>query len=146
MDDVAIIMLVIIVVEQFKRGDPIKIFSNAIYFFIVYELYEFQNNAVTVPVMGTIIIFLFYECLELLDRKVISKIAYIIVGVLCADSDVERTTYTIMHWLVVRMIILYAVLLPLFDRTTIFLLLSFIGLVTFIAQWFTNEEWFSVEL
>jgi len=146
MDKIAIIMLVIIVVEQFKRGDPTKIVSSAIYFFIVYELYEFQNNAVTVPVIGTIMIFLFYECLELLDRKVISKIAYTIVGVLCADSDVGRTAYTIMHWLVVRMIVLYVVLLPLFDRTAIFLLFSVIGLVIFITQWFIDEDWFFIEM
>lgn len=122
----------LIIIEQFKRIKPEKILMAAIYFIIVYELYIFKNSVAGIFILGPIMIYLFYEALELFDRRIISQITYIIVGLLLKNGSVSTLTYIVFHWIVVRLGLLYFVFLPLFDNHIAFIVISTIGFMIFL--------------
>ena len=124
--------ILLIVIEQFKRLKPEKIFMAAIYFIVVYELYTFKNSVASIFVLGPIMIYLFYEVLEIFDRKVVSKITYIIVGAILKNESVSTLAYIFLHWIVVRLGLLYFLFLPMLDSTIPFIITSIVGLFIFL--------------
>ena len=134
MEDVLLIALLpIILVQQSHRDNLLKIISSAIYFWIVYKVYDFSNPISNLPFFGYIFVFMFYQFLELFDRKVLSYVTYGIVGAILEDKNAPMELYTLCHLLLVRLVLLYLIVLPLLDHSIIFAVISFLGLfvVTF---------------
>lgn len=126
--------ILIILYQQLHRGDFLKFISSAIFFYLCFEAYEFSSNIISIPVYGSIVLFFFYEAVEIIDRLFLSKISYEIVGLLLDGLGVSKEVYTVVHWLVVRLIILYFVVLPVLDNEGWIILMSIVGIIVVIGE------------
>ena len=137
---VLIIGIVSIIIQQIKRGDLVKIVSSVIYFVIIYELYIFKNPISSISFLGPIMIYFFYEALEIFDRLFLSWVTYSLVGILLYKTDANKDTYSIFHWLIVRFFLLYIIILPFLDKSVPFIIISIIGLIVAIVKWLSFFE------
>jgi uncharacterized membrane protein len=115
-----------------KRINPLKILFASLYFIVIYEFYTFKNTVANISILGPIMIYLFYEALELFDRKLISKVTFIIVGAILKNESASTLTYIVFHWVIIRFGLLYLLFLPLLDDSAAFIATSTLGLFVFI--------------
>ena len=127
-----IIGIFLIILEQMKRINPLKILFASLYFIVIYEIYTFENTVANISILGPIMIYLFYEALELFDRKLISKVTFIIVGAILKNESASTLTYIVFHWVIIRFGLLYLLFLPLLDASAAFIATSTLGLFIFI--------------
>lgn len=130
-----VIASILILAEQAKRSNPIKIISSTIFFVICFEMYEFESSIPNIFIVGPIVIFFFYETVERLDRYILSGISYLIVGALLEGKGYTKLGYTVVHWLGVRLLLLYVVFLPMFDVNWVIIIFTISGIGIFISTW-----------